>query len=450
MTLQIYDSSRKGKRVFEPADPRRITLYVCGPTTYNFAHIGNARPPVVFDVLRRVLRHHYGKDAVLYARNITDIDDKIITKAAEEKTTTETVSDRYEAAYLEDMAGLGVEPPDLAPHATQSIDDILTLISDLIDRGQAYAAEAHVLFNVATYGGYGALSGRNREDMLAGARVEVAPYKRDPGDFVLWKPSTPEQPGWDSPWGRGRPGWHIECSAMIRATLGKTIDIHGGGIDLLFPHHENEVAQSCCANDGAPLARYWMHNGFVDMNSEKMSKSLGNVALIRDLLKDWPGEVLRYVLLSAQYRQPLDWTDDALKQAKATLDRLYRALEANKDVEPSPEASVDEHLLAALDDDLNTPQALSVLGRLAAASNSPDGKGALLQSAALLGLLQNDPETWRVGTAAPVGDIDALIEQRATAKKNKDFATADAIRDQLLEQGIILEDGPAGTRWRRR
>ncbi|MEM1019030.1 MAG: cysteine--tRNA ligase [Pseudomonadota bacterium] len=450
MTLQIYDSSRKGKRVFEPADPRRITLYVCGPTTYNFAHIGNARPPVVFDVLRRVLRHHYGKDAVLYARNITDIDDKIITKAAEEKTTTETVSDRYEAAYLEDMAGLGVEPPDLAPHATQSIDDILTLISDLIDRGQAYAAEAHVLFNVATYGGYGALSGRNREDMLAGARVEVAPYKRDPGDFVLWKPSTPEQPGWDSPWGRGRPGWHIECSAMIRATLGKTIDIHGGGIDLLFPHHENEVAQSCCANDGAPLARYWMHNGFVDMNSEKMSKSLGNVALIRDLLKDWPGEVLRYVLLSAQYRQPLDWTDDALKQAKATLDRLYRALEANKDVEPSPEASVDEHLLAALDDDLNTPQALSVLGRLAAASNSPDGKGALLQSAALLGLLQNDPETWRVGTAAPVGDIDALIEQRATAKKNKDFATADAIRDQLLEQGIILEDGPDGTRWRRR
>ncbi|MEM9288691.1 MAG: cysteine--tRNA ligase [Pseudomonadota bacterium] len=450
MTLQIYDSSRKGKRVFEPADPRRITLYVCGPTTYNFAHIGNARPPVVFDVLRRVLRHHYGKDAVLYARNITDIDDKIITKAAEEKTTTETVSDRYEAAYLEDMAGLGVEPPDLAPHATQSIDDILTLISDLIDRGQAYAAEAHVLFNVATYGGYGALSGRNREDMLAGARVEVAPYKRDPGDFVLWKPSTPEQPGWNSPWGRGRPGWHIECSAMIRATLGKTIDIHGGGIDLLFPHHENEVAQSCCANDGAPLARYWMHNGFVDMNSEKMSKSLGNVALIRDLLKDWPGEVLRYVLLSAQYRQPLDWTDDALKQAKATLDRLYRALEANKDVEPSPEASVDEHLLAALDDDLNTPQALSVLGRLAAASNSPDGKGALLQSAALLGLLQNDPETWRVGTAAPVGDIDALIEQRATAKKNKDFATADAIRDQLLEQGIILEDGPDGTRWRRR
>ncbi|MGD1955213.1 MAG: cysteine--tRNA ligase [Sphingomonadales bacterium] len=450
MTLQIYDSSRKGKRVFEPADPRRITLYVCGPTTYNFAHIGNARPPVVFDVLRRVLRHHYGKDAVLYARNITDIDDKIITKAAEEKTTTETVSDRYEAAYLEDMAGLGVEPPDLAPHATQSIDDILTLISDLIDRGQAYAAEAHVLFNVATYGGYGALSGRNREDMLAGARVEVAPYKRDPGDFVLWKPSTPEQPGWDSPWGRGRPGWHIECSAMIRATLGKTIDIHGGGIDLLFPHHENEVAQSCCANDGAPLARYWMHNGFVDMNSEKMSKSLGNVALIRDLLKDWPGEVLRYVLLSAQYRQPLDWTDDALKQAKATLDRLYRALEANKDVEPSPEASVDEHLLAALDDDLNTPQALSVLGRLAAASNSPDGKGALLQSAALLGLLQNDPETWRVGTAAPVGDIDALIEQRATAKKNKDFATADAIRDQLLEQGIILEDGPDGTRRRLR
>ncbi len=450
MTLQIYDSSRKGKRVFQPADPRRKTLYVCGPTTYNYAHIGNARPPVVFDVLRRVLRHHYGKDAVLYARNITDIDDKIITKAAEEKTTTETVSDRYEAAYLEDMAGLGVEPPDLAPHATQSIDDILTLISDLIDRGQAYAAEAHVLFNVATYGGYGALSGRNREDMLAGARVEVAPYKRDPGDFVLWKPSTPEQPGWDSPWGRGRPGWHIECSAMIRATLGKTIDIHGGGIDLLFPHHENEVAQSCCANDGAPLARYWMHNGFVDMNSEKMSKSLGNVALIRDLLKDWPGEVLRYVLLSAQYRQPLDWTDDALKQAKATLDRLYRALEANKDVEPSPEASVDEHLLAALDDDLNTPQALSVLGRLAAASNSPDGKGALLQSAALLGLLQNDPETWRVGTAAPVGDIDALIEQRATAKKNKDFATADAIRDQLLEQGIILEDGPDGTRRRLR
>lgn len=455
VALHLYDSQAREKRRFEPINPERVTMYVCGPTTYNYAHIGNARPPVVFDVLRRVLKQSYGEDAVLYARNITDIDDKIIARAEEENTTIEAISERYEAAYLDDLAALGVEEPDIAPHATQSMGAIIAMIADLVAKGFAYAAQDHVLFSVPAYNRYGALSKRNRDDMIAGARVEVAPYKQDPADFVLWKPSSNDQPGWDSPWGRGRPGWHIECSAMIQQTLGKTIDIHGGGIDLLFPHHENEQAQSCCAHDGAPLAQFWLHNGFVNMNAEKMSKSLGNVLLTRDLIGKWPGEAIRYVLLSAHYRQPLDWTDTVIKAAKATLDRLYRALENVAGMDADMSAAPDDRVIAALQDDLNTPQALSALIALASDLSAPEKKGCLLRSAALLGFLTRDPVEWRKGTGSDgegaTGDaaIEALIEERAQAKKARDFTAADAIRETLVEQGIVLEDGPNGTTWRR-
>lgn len=454
MAIRLYNSAQRAKQDFTPQDPSRVTLYVCGPTVYNYAHIGNARPPVVFDVLRTVLAYEYGKDAVVYARNITDIDDKIITKAQEEGVPIEAIAERYEAAYLEDMGALGVAPPDLAPHATDAIVDMITMIEELISAGHAYAAEGHVLFQVASHAGYGRLSGRNRDEMIAGARVEVAPYKRDAADFVLWKPSSADQPGWDSPWGRGRPGWHIECSAMIKANLGQTIDIHGGGIDLVFPHHENEAAQSCCAHEGAPLANVWMHNGFVNMNAEKMSKSLGNVVLARDLLEEWPGEAMRYLLLSAHYRQPLDWTQKALERAKNTLDRLYRTLEgADMSLDARPDAQPDAQVVAALQDDLNTPKALSELSRIASETKDAEGQAALRASGALLGLLQDDPMAWRQGKEASAeadSNIDALIEKRAIAKKNRDFSMADAIRDQLTQQGIILEDSPEGTTWRRK
>lgn len=449
MAIRLYNSAARAKQVFTPQNPSAVTLYVCGPTVYNFAHIGNARPPVVFDVLRSVLRHRYGADAVVYARNITDIDDKIITKAQEEGAEIAAIAARYEAAYLEDMGALGVEPPDLAPHATDAIADMIAMINELIEAGNAYAAQGHVLFQIASYERYGALSGRNRDEMIAGARVEVAPYKRDAGDFVLWKPSKDDQPGWGSPWGRGRPGWHIECSAMIKANLGKTIDIHGGGIDLAFPHHENEAAQSCCAHAGAPLAKVWMHNGFVNMNAEKMSKSLGNVVLTRTLLDDWPGEALRYLLLSAHYRQPLDWTQEALERAKSTLDRLYRSLEGDNAAASAPDHSV----VAALEDDLNTPKALSELSRLAGNAKTGASKATLRASGALLGLLQQDPAAWRKGAAAhgsSDSQIDMMIEKRAAAKKNRDFSMADKIRDDLDAQGIVLEDGPDGTTWRRK
>ncbi|MEM6681052.1 MAG: cysteine--tRNA ligase [Pseudomonadota bacterium] len=452
MPIHLYNSATRTKSAFTPQDPNRVTLYVCGPTVYNFAHIGNARPPVVFDVLRRLLVHHYGPNNVVYARNITDIDDKIIAKADAEGTSIETISERYEAAYLADMATLGVMPPDLAPHATMAIGDITHMIAQLIDQGHAYAAQGHVLFKVESLAEYGALSGRNRDEMIAGARVEVAPYKADPADFVLWKPSSDDQPGWDSPWGRGRPGWHIECSAMIKANLGETIDIHGGGIDLIFPHHENEAAQSCCAHGGAPLARFWMHNGFVNMNAEKMSKSLGNVLLVHDLAGSWPGEVLRYVLLSAQYRQPLDWTEAALQQAKATLDRLYRALEGF-DASTAGAGATDKAVLAALEDDLNTPKALAELSRLAGAATNIEAQATLRASARLLGLLQGDAMAWRHGSSGDEKDaklIESLIAQRAKAKQNRDFKVADQIRNELADKGIILEDGPGGTTWRRK
>jgi len=354
--IRLHDTLTRTKRDFVPADPKRITMYVCGPTVYGRAHIGNARPAVAFDTLARLIRHEFGEEALVYARNVTDVDDKIIAAAEAEGVDVPVITERYERHYLEDMGALGVRDPDIAPHATKEIGPMIAMIQALIDKGCAYQAEGHVLFNVPSDPDYGVLSRRDREAMLAGARVEVAPYKRDPADFVLWKPSGPAVVGWDSPWGRGRPGWHIECSAMIKAHLGETIDIHGGGLDLIFPHHENEIAQSRCAHDGAPLARYWVHNGFVDMGAEKMSKSLGNIVTPAELLaQGHKGETLRLALLSAHYRQPLPWTESLVAQAKATLDGLFRKA---GDAEPG---EADEGVLDALRDDLNTPLALSRL-----------------------------------------------------------------------------------------
>ena len=434
--IRLHDTMAREKREFVPADPKRITMYVCGPTVYGRAHIGNARPAVVFDLLRRVIEHEYPDAEVVYARNVTDVDDKIIASAEAEGVDVSVITERYERFYLEDMGALGVNPPTIAPHATQEIGPMIAMIERLIETGNAYEAEGHVLFNVPSDPDYGALSRRDREAMLAGARVEVAPYKRDPADFVLWKPSAEGVVGWDSPWGKGRPGWHIECSAMIRAHLGETIDIHGGGLDLIFPHHENEIAQSRCAHGGAPLARYWVHNGFVDMGSEKMSKSLGNIVTPAELLAQDPrGEIFRFALLSAHYRQPLAWTDELVAQSKATLDRLYRAA---GDVRPG---EVDAGVIDALNDDLNTPLAISRLSAI-------DDPAVLKASAQLLGFLQSSVDEWFQG-GGDAGDIEARIAERAEAKKNRDFATADRIRDELKAEGIVLEDNAGGTTWRK-
>jgi cysteinyl-tRNA synthetase len=434
--IRIHDTMARAKRVFEPADPNRITLYVCGPTVYSRAHIGNARPAVVFDLLARVLRHVYGEESLVYARNVTDVDDKIIEAARSEAVDTRVITERFERHYIEDMGALGVRPPTIAPHATDNVPAMIEMIERLIGQGNAYEADGHVLFHVPSDPDYGALGRRDREAMIAGARVEVATYKKDPSDFVLWKPSAPEVIGWESPWGRGRPGWHIECSAMIERHLGETIDIHGGGLDLIFPHHENEIAQSRCAHSGSPLARYWMHNGFLSMaGSEKMSKSLGNVVTVADLLgRGIRGEVLRLGLLSAHYRQPLEWSDHLIAQSSATLDRLYRAAGS---AQPS---NVDMGVLDALADDLNTPLALAKLGQI-------EDPAVLKASAGLLGLLASDSSTWFQGQGDP--RIDALVAQRAEAKKARDFATADRIRADLQSEGILLEDGPSGTTWRR-
>ncbi|MBA3578121.1 MAG: cysteine--tRNA ligase [Sphingomonas sp.] len=436
MMIRLHDTMAREKRDFVPADPKRITMYVCGPTVYGRAHIGNARPAVVFDTLARLIRHTYGPDSLVYARNVTDVDDKIIAAAQAEGVEPSVITERYERLYLDDMSALGVAPPTIAPHATAEIAPMIAMIERLIGLGHAYEAEGHVLFSVPGDSDYGALSRRDRESMIAGARVEVAPYKRDPADFVLWKPSDDNVIGWDSPWGRGRPGWHIECSAMIRAHLGETIDIHGGGLDLIFPHHENEIAQSRCAHGGAPLARYWVHNGFVDMGAEKMSKSIGNVVTPVDLLDaGHEGETLRLALLSAHYRQPLPWTGTLIEQAKATLDGLYRTA---GDALPG---EADAGVVVALSDDLNTPLALSRL-------NALEEPASLKASAALLGLLTKSADEWFRGGTDESG-IEARIAERADAKKNRDFATADRIRDELKARGIVLEDTPSGTSWRK-
>jgi cysteinyl-tRNA synthetase len=442
--LHLHNSRTRARERFVPIDPQNVRMYVCGPTVYDLAHLGNARPVVVFDVLARLLRLLYPR--VTYVRNITDVEDKINARAAELGIPIATLTARTTADFHTDLAQLGVAPPDVEPRATDNIPQMIEVIERLIAGGHAYAAEGHVLFAVTSFAEYGALSGRSPEDLLAGARVEVAPYKRDPGDFVLWKPSSAEQPGWDSPWGRGRPGWHIECSAMSWRYLGQTFDIHGGGHDLLFPHHENEVAQSLCAFPGSGFARVWMHNGMLRVGGEKMSKSLGNFFTLRDVLARAPGEAVRLLLLRTQYRAELDFTDAGLAEARAELDRFYRALEHTPPTRPH----VPESLLTALCDDLNTPLAISTLHAEADAALAGDQEAAngLAGGGALLGLLQQAPATWFRGDTDSSA-IEAAIAERIAARKSRDFARADAIRRDLAAQGIVLEDSPEGTKWRR-
>jgi cysteinyl-tRNA synthetase len=477
--IHLYNTLTRAKEPFAPIDPADVRMYVCGPTVYDYAHIGNARPVVVFDTLFRLLRHVYGEAHVTYVRNVTDVDDKIIERAAKTGEDIRALTERTFAAYEADMTALNALPPTRQPRATEHIAEMIAMIGKLIAGEHAYVAEGHVLFNVPSMPDYGQLSRRSLDDMIAGARVDVAPYKKHPADFTLWKPSTPDQPAWDSPWGRGRPGWHIECSAMAEAILGETFDIHGGGIDLVFPHHENEIAQSRCAHDGAPFAKVWMHNGFVEIAGDKMSKSLGNFFTVREVLEEgFPGEAVRLALLAGHYRQPIDISRDGLKEAKAQLDRFYTALRKVQDVTPEVNAELPLDVLAALKDDLNTPMALSHLHEAATALNKATDrrdqahrKAALLAGGQLLGLLQRDPEDVLKGRTVQIGLVvkreealpikavlgsvpdeewvDEQIAARNAARKAKNFAEADRIRDELTKAGIVLEDGPAGTTWRR-
>ena len=453
--LTLYNTLTRRKEPFTPFDATKVRLYVCGPTVYDLAHIGNARPVIVFDVLYRLLRHLYGASHVRYVRNITDVDDKIIAAAHDSGEAIRALTERTARIFHEDVAALLCLPPDVEPRATEHVAPMIAMIEKLIASGHAYVADHHVLFSVPSMAEYGRLSGRSRDEMIAGARVEVAPYKRDPADFVLWKPSTAEQPGWESPWGRGRPGWHIECSAMSEAHLGETFDIHGGGLDLIFPHHENEIAQSVSAHDGRPFVRYWLYNAFVIVEGEKMSKSLGNFRTIRDVLGEAPGEAARYAMLMSHYRDPLDWTSDRLAEAKHALDRFYLALR-QETARASATAAPPAPVLAALEDDLNTPLALAALHDTLSALNkasAPEERrrltAGLRAGGALLGLLQQDPESWLKGDAAEAQEIEALIAQRNAARKARDFAEADRIRNALAMRGILLEDGPTGTTWRR-
>jgi cysteinyl-tRNA synthetase len=455
MPLRLYDTLTRSKRAFVPVNPERVTMYVCGPTVYNYAHVGNARPVVVFDTLFRLLRRIYGEEHVLYAANITDVDDKINNKAADEGVPIDVITARYLDAYHADMSALGALPTTFEPRATQTMDAIIAMIERLIRNNAAYAAEGHVLFNTAAYSDYGKLSGRPMEEMIAGARVDVAPYKQNPADFVLWKPSKPGEPEWPSPFGPGRPGWHIECSAMIEQTLGLPIDIHGGGNDLIFPHHENEMAQGLCADHADAYANYWLHNGFLNFGDEKMSKSLGNVVLVHDLVTRVPGEAIRWALLSGHYHQPLSWNEELIVQATRSLDRLYGALRDTADVEAihvGPSAA----FLEALEDDLNTPRAFAELHALAGQLQTTTGaqraavKGELLASGHLIGFLSADPEAWFQGAADPAlkARIEGLIAERVTARAAKDWPSADRIRAELTALNVEVMDNATGATWR--
>ncbi len=455
MPLRLYDTLTRSKRAFVPVNPERVTMYVCGPTVYNYAHVGNARPVVVFDALFRLLRRIYGDDKVLYAANVTDVDDRINQKAIDEGVEIDVITRRYLDAYHADMSVLGALPTTFEPHATQTMEAIVAMIGRLIRNNAAYEAEGHVLFNTAAYADYGKLSGRPMDEMIAGARVDVAPFKQNPADFVLWKPSKPGEPEWPSPFGPGRPGWHIECSAMIEQTLGLPIDIHGGGNDLIFPHHENEMAQGLCADHADAYANYWLHNGFLNFGDEKMSKSLGNVVLVHDLVARVPGEAIRWALLSAHYHQPLAWSEDLIVQATRSLDRLYGALRRTADVEAihvGPSAA----FLEALEDDLNTPRAFAELhalaGQLETATGAEKGaiKGELLASAHLIGFLRADPEAWFQGAADPAlkSRIDGLIAERVAARNAKDWANADRIRAELTALNVEVMDNATGATWR--
>jgi cysteinyl-tRNA synthetase len=458
MSLYLHNTATRRKDQFVPLDPQKVGMYVCGPTVYDRAHIGNARPVVVFDTLYRLLKRLY--PSVTYVRNITDVDDRINARAKEAGEPISALTARTTEFYHADMGALNALPPDIEPRATAHIPQMLEMMAQLIKDGHAYEAEGHVLFSVSSMKDYGALSGRSMDEMIAGARVEVAPYKRDPGDFVLWKPSTDDLPGWDSPYGRGRPGWHIECSAMAREYLGVTFDIHGGGHDLIFPHHENERAQSECANH-KPFARYWMHNGHLQVEGEKMSKSLGNFFTVEDLLATAPGEAIRLTLLSTHYRQPMDWTAEGLKQARAAMDRFYLALRAVEDVPAEAAEELPAEVQAALEDDLNTPLAISHLHELAGNLNKAKSidekialKSALLAAGDVLGILQQPLESWfrwtpAAGSALTDEEIDDLVARRLQARASRDFAEADRLRKELTDKGVLLEDGPGGTQWRR-
>ncbi len=473
MTLKIHDTLTRRKVDFVPLDDSHVRLYVCGPTVYDFAHIGNARPVVVFDVLVRLLRRLYPPPdcKVTYVRNITDVDDKINAAAKDTGEDIGAITERTTAAFHADMAALGALEPDAEPRATGHIDQMIAMIADLIAKGHAYEAEGHVLFDVPSMPDYGCLSKLDQREIVAGARVDVAPYKKDPSDFVLWKPSTPDLPGWDSPWGRtpenptgrGRPGWHIECSVMSRELLGDAFDIHGGGQDLIFPHHENEIAQSTCALGPGSFAKYWMHNGYLMAEGEKMSKSLGNFYTVHELLDEFPGEAIRLLLLKTHYRQPLDFTKEGLSTAKRELDYMYRALLDVSDIDAVEVDTNKSTVATALKEDLNTPEALTRLRHdthrlnILPSSSRDDlakTKGNVLLAASLLGLLEQDPEDWfrwapKGAAAVDDGEIDALVAARIEARKSRNFARADEIRDHLAEQGVILEDGADGTTWRR-
>lgn len=477
MTLRFFNTKSGVKEEFKPLDPTNVRMYVCGPTVYDRAHIGNARPVIVFDVLYRLLRQRFGEDHVRYVRNITDVDDKIIAAAHTNDEPINELTARTIIAFHRDIAGLNTMPPDAEPRATQHIAEMIAMVSDLIRRNFAYHAEDHVLFHVPAMNDYGALSHRSLDDMIAGARVEVAPYKKHPADFVLWKPSQPEEPGWKSPWGRGRPGWHLECSVMSEKHLGASFDIHGGGQDLIFPHHENERAQSLCARDGTTFAKYWMHNGFVTVEGEKMSKSLGNFLTIEEALNQVQGrgEAARLLMLGTHYRKPLDWTLAGLREAKASMDRLYTALRDTGGLIDEDAPEVPAEILEALDDDLNTPLAISVLYEHAKALNKATATrekrqlfSALRASGSLLGVLKMDPVRWFDVVLSPdaaqltttghpptitIGpskqDIEDFIAKRDAAREAKNFSEADRIRDVLAAQGILLEDTPGGTRWKR-
>ena len=459
-SIVLYNSLTRRKEQLETLHPDRVGMYVCGPTVYNLAHIGNARPAVIFDVLARLLRLFYSD--VTYVRNITDVDDKINAASIETGEKIGVITERFTTAYHQDMAALNIAQPDAEPRVTDHIEQIVNMIETLVEREHAYLAEGHVLFDIKSFPEYGELSGRSTDDMIAGARVEIAPYKRDPMDFVLWKPSTPELPGWESPWGRGRPGWHIECSAMSESHLGETIDIHGGGRDLIFPHHENEIAQSICAHGGSPYCRMWVHNGFVTVEGQKMSKSLGNVLLVRDLLDEAPAEAIRLALLSTHYRAALDWTTVRLDEAKRTLVKWYRALELCSTDSLSDEAVPDSEVVCALCDDLNTSvvfarihQLVGDLGQSSDPVEQAKLKHTIVASADVLGLLQQDPTTALAALTASSlkrNDIDAVwieqrIEDRRLARLNKDFEQADHIRDELSAAGIRIEDSADGTTW---
>ena len=479
MALKLYNTLTRAKEDFVPLDPRHIRMYVCGPTVHDFAHIGNARPVVVFDVLYRLLKRLYPDAKVTYIRNITDVEDKIIEASRKTGEPIDALTERTARIYIEDMAALDALDPDIQPRATEHIPEMIAMIERLVAKGHGYAADGEVLFHVPSMAEYGRLSRHSRDELIAGARVELAAHKRDPADFVLWKPSTPDQPGWDSPWGRGRPGWHIECSAMAACHLGEVFDIHGGGQDLIFPHHENEIAQSRCAFGTDLMARFWMHNGYLTVEGEKMSKSLGNYYTVHDLLKEVPGEAIRLSLLVGHYRQPLDFSKDALRQARAQLNRLYGALRSVADLAPESSDEIPLDVLAALQDDLNTPMALSHLHETAHALNRAGDpaeqarmKGRLLAGGAVLGLLQKDQEDWfkgRItgaggmvatsatmsgkGIVSPPGDeeIDALVTARSTARAEHDFVRADEIRDELENKyHVVVEDTPAGPRWKRK